>query len=439
MGKKRTDRQDLLPGTLDMLILKSLTRGVMHGYGIAEHIRQLSDEVLHVEEGSLYPALQRLQIQGWIASEWGHSVNNRRARYYRLDAGRAHAARRGRDRASRRLIAGDHAGDEAGDVSASSHRPTREEGGKAYDPLDTPTARADAPPPPRPRAARGAGRSTSSRGRGDWRLTRACRSTKPGAAPRCRSATSPGSAKNRASSGASPASSRRSRTSATARGSCGARRSSPPPPCCTLALTIGVDRPPSSRSSTPSSFGRSPTATPNRIMAVTIESEGRSIGRMDVPTAAIAVRVGTRAFESVAALRLDRRQSHRRPSARAGHRGPSSAPRSSTSWASHPLLGRASPPTRSGPGSPPSSCSATRSGSARSARRPISAIASSGSTMWRYRVIGVMPAGFRFPGRAEYWRPWAPRGVGARRGVLHRLRRPPAVRASRPLQRATSC
>jgi transcriptional regulator len=84
MGKKRSDRQELLPGTLDMLILKSLTRGVMHGYGIAEHIRQLSDEVLQVEEGSLYPALQRLQMQGLIASEWGHSVNNRRARYYRL-------------------------------------------------------------------------------------------------------------------------------------------------------------------------------------------------------------------------------------------------------------------------------------------------------------------------------------------------------------------
>jgi transcriptional regulator len=84
MGRRRTERQDLLPGTLDMLILKSLTRGVMHGYGIAEHIRQLSDEVLQIEEGSLYPALQRLQIQGLIASEWGHSVNNRRARYYRL-------------------------------------------------------------------------------------------------------------------------------------------------------------------------------------------------------------------------------------------------------------------------------------------------------------------------------------------------------------------
>ena len=75
---------DLLPGTLDMLILKSLTRGVMHGYGITEHIRQLSEDVLQVEEGSLYPALQRLQLQGLIASEWGHSVNNRRARYYRL-------------------------------------------------------------------------------------------------------------------------------------------------------------------------------------------------------------------------------------------------------------------------------------------------------------------------------------------------------------------
>jgi PadR family transcriptional regulator, regulatory protein PadR len=83
MGKRAT-KQDLLPGTLDMLILKSLTRGVMHGYGIVEHIRTLSDDVLRVEEGSLYPALQRLQLQGLIASEWGHSVNNRRARYYRL-------------------------------------------------------------------------------------------------------------------------------------------------------------------------------------------------------------------------------------------------------------------------------------------------------------------------------------------------------------------
>ena len=84
MGKVRGGRQELLPGTLDMLILKALSRDVMHGYGIAEHIRQMSDEILHVEEGSLYPALQRLQLQGLIASEWGHSINNRRARYYRL-------------------------------------------------------------------------------------------------------------------------------------------------------------------------------------------------------------------------------------------------------------------------------------------------------------------------------------------------------------------
>jgi transcriptional regulator len=80
----KSPKQELLPGTLDMLILKSLTRGVMHGYDIVEHIRMLSKEVLKIEEGSLYPALQRLQVQGLVASEWGHSVNNRRARYYRL-------------------------------------------------------------------------------------------------------------------------------------------------------------------------------------------------------------------------------------------------------------------------------------------------------------------------------------------------------------------
>jgi PadR family transcriptional regulator PadR len=83
MGRK-SPREDLLPGTLDMLILKTLSMGVMHGYGVAQHIRTVSGEVLHVEEGSLYPALQRLQLQGLVDSEWGHSVNNRRARYYRL-------------------------------------------------------------------------------------------------------------------------------------------------------------------------------------------------------------------------------------------------------------------------------------------------------------------------------------------------------------------
>jgi PadR family transcriptional regulator, regulatory protein PadR len=70
-----------------MLILKTLTRlGPMHGYGIAEHIQQTSDDVLTVEEGSLYPALQRMLVKGWVEAEWGLSENNRRARYYRLTA-----------------------------------------------------------------------------------------------------------------------------------------------------------------------------------------------------------------------------------------------------------------------------------------------------------------------------------------------------------------
>jgi len=84
MGRTTATRRELLPGTLDMLILKTLSIGVMHGYGIAQHIKTVSGEVLHVEEGSLYPALQRLEVQGFIDSEWGHSANNRRARYYRL-------------------------------------------------------------------------------------------------------------------------------------------------------------------------------------------------------------------------------------------------------------------------------------------------------------------------------------------------------------------
>jgi len=68
-----------------MLILKSLARlGPMHGYGIAQHIQQRSEDVLQVEEGSLYPALQRMLIKGWVAAEWGQSDNNRRARYYKL-------------------------------------------------------------------------------------------------------------------------------------------------------------------------------------------------------------------------------------------------------------------------------------------------------------------------------------------------------------------
>jgi len=77
-------KNELLPGTLDMLILHTLTRKELHGYGIAQHIQQISDEVLQVEEGSLYPALQRLLVKGWVKAEWGTSENNRRARYYKL-------------------------------------------------------------------------------------------------------------------------------------------------------------------------------------------------------------------------------------------------------------------------------------------------------------------------------------------------------------------
>jgi transcriptional regulator len=81
----------LMQGTLDMLILKTLTRGVMHGYAIVEFIQQSSDDVLRVEEGALYPALHRLELLGLLASEWGVSENNRRAKYYKLTAaGRRH-------------------------------------------------------------------------------------------------------------------------------------------------------------------------------------------------------------------------------------------------------------------------------------------------------------------------------------------------------------
>jgi transcriptional regulator len=86
MGKKKQPDGELVQGTLDMLILKTLTRGPMHGYGIASQIQQVSDEVLRVEEGSLYPALHRLELDGIIDSEWGLSSNNRRAKYYRLTA-----------------------------------------------------------------------------------------------------------------------------------------------------------------------------------------------------------------------------------------------------------------------------------------------------------------------------------------------------------------
>ncbi len=77
-------KRDLLPGTLDMLILKTLSVSSMHGYGIAQHIKRLSREVLQVEEGSLYPALQRLRQRGWLKAEWGQTPNHQRARYYTI-------------------------------------------------------------------------------------------------------------------------------------------------------------------------------------------------------------------------------------------------------------------------------------------------------------------------------------------------------------------
>src|SRR6476619_8652945 len=81
MAKVRTD---LMQGTLELLILKTLSRDPMHGYGIAQRIHAAVDDLLKVEDGSLYPALYRMEERGWIASEWGVSDNNRRARFYRL-------------------------------------------------------------------------------------------------------------------------------------------------------------------------------------------------------------------------------------------------------------------------------------------------------------------------------------------------------------------
>lgn len=86
MRKMQESSGDLLQGTLDLLILKSLARVSMHGYGVAEWIHQTSEDVLRVEEGALYPALHRLELRGLLSSEWGLSDNNRRAKYYSLTA-----------------------------------------------------------------------------------------------------------------------------------------------------------------------------------------------------------------------------------------------------------------------------------------------------------------------------------------------------------------
>lgn len=83
MGRDKAG-SGLLAGTLDMMILKILTCGHLHGYAIAQLLKQLSSDALEIEEGSLYPALQRLELNGWIEGEWGLSANNRRARFYKL-------------------------------------------------------------------------------------------------------------------------------------------------------------------------------------------------------------------------------------------------------------------------------------------------------------------------------------------------------------------
>ena len=84
MSTSSTARLDLLQGTLDLLILRTVALGAMHGWGISQRIQQISDEVLRVNQGSLYPALQRLETAGWIESEWGTSENKRQAKFYRL-------------------------------------------------------------------------------------------------------------------------------------------------------------------------------------------------------------------------------------------------------------------------------------------------------------------------------------------------------------------
>jgi PadR family transcriptional regulator, regulatory protein PadR len=80
------EKADLLQGTLDLLILKVVTLGPVHGYGISQRIRQISEQVLQVQQGSLYPALHRLEKRGWLEADWGESDNGRQAKFYRLSA-----------------------------------------------------------------------------------------------------------------------------------------------------------------------------------------------------------------------------------------------------------------------------------------------------------------------------------------------------------------
>ena len=104
MGE-RSNPSELLPGTLDLLILRTLSSGRNHGYGIAQRLKEISDNVLQVGESSLYPALQRLLLNGWVKAEWGPSENNRRARYYTLTAAGRKQLTRERQQFSRMIAA----------------------------------------------------------------------------------------------------------------------------------------------------------------------------------------------------------------------------------------------------------------------------------------------------------------------------------------------
>ena len=101
----RNDAPELLPGTLDLLILKTLARGPAHGYGIAQFLRSVSQDVLQVGESSLYPALQRLLLNGWVKAAWRASENNRRARYYTLTAAGRRQLASERDEFDRLIVA----------------------------------------------------------------------------------------------------------------------------------------------------------------------------------------------------------------------------------------------------------------------------------------------------------------------------------------------
>jgi len=91
---KRTDQRDLFPGALEMMVLQTLKRQPLHGYALVQHIKRSSNDLLAVEEGSLYPALQRMLKEGWVKAEWGISSTNRRVRVYQLTpAGRKHLER----------------------------------------------------------------------------------------------------------------------------------------------------------------------------------------------------------------------------------------------------------------------------------------------------------------------------------------------------------